>query len=211
MPGQRNFIPSRPSGSSRFIRFCQAVWDRVFGPASHFISTTTVQVEQTERGIAFHAAPARRGTPAPASTTAVSMFRLKAMGTGNDANLLRCVDWDGSIEGTTVVWILKPYKLWNTSRWLVDNVDIFYAYSVDFIFRVASYSNPPFGDVLENQIIVPRYIVPYAAFPSNGRPAHAGDIIHAGKLKSPQSVNGKTIEYIDLNVDGRAWAKQRNP
>lgn len=153
--------------------------------------------------------PAYGAAPVATATSAIYMFKLQSLGTGADANLLRCFTWDGTTTGTTSVYILKPYKLWNHARLLIDNVDTLYSYGVDFNYRQAAYSNPPFGNVTENQIIVPRYTIPYAAHAPSGRPAHTGDIIHAGKLATAQTVNGRTIEYVDLNVDGRAWARQR--
>lgn len=57
----RNTIPPRPTGDDAEAYFMQRVWDICFGTESRYIDSTTVRVEETTRGIAFHAAPARAG------------------------------------------------------------------------------------------------------------------------------------------------------
>lgn len=135
------------------------------------------------------------GAAPVATETHVEMFLYKSAGTGADADLLKCRTWDGVVEGSTDVWILKPYKLRKINAQIVGGSTIVYTWDATYLQRTASIGT----SIVEVQTIIPRYIAPYSGY--------AGDIIHAGKLKYPQIVNLQTIEYVDLNVDGRAWAK----
>lgn len=152
-----------------------------------------IRVNQSTDGVTISVEPG--GASAPATSTHVEMFLYKSAGTGADADLLKCRTWDGVVEGPTDVWVLKPYKLRKINAQIVGGSTIVYTWDATYLQRTASIGT----SIVEVQTIIPRYIAPYSGY--------AGDIIHAGKLKYPQTVNLQTIEYVDLNVDGRAWAK----
>lgn len=164
------------------------------------ISAPGVLTSHTVHGVSFEADVSSRpyGEEVPESGSPVEMFVLKSCGTGDDADLLVCRTWDGESEGVTDVYIYKPFKLRNISIRLVGGNTITYTWDATYLQRTA-FLNAGAGSIAEAQTIVPRYITPYTGY--------AGDVIHAGKLKYAQTVNLRTIEYVDLNVDGRAWAK----
>src|SRR5581483_11833442 len=51
----RGFIPPRPTGSSRQIRFSQAVWDMLWGGGARINSSDTVKTKRTTKGISLSA------------------------------------------------------------------------------------------------------------------------------------------------------------
>lgn len=192
MPGQRNFIPSRPSGSSRFIRFCQAVWDRVFGPAGNFISTTTVQVEQTERGIAFHAAPARGG---------FTGFSKRYRVVRTEANYIVCHDFNApESEGSTEIEIAKPYSAQQPSTETIAGIVINYTYE-DGPDDLNKYRTAVGIDPLNTNNIGERQIViPYWQTTGTAAIVVAIPINFSGVNGS----NGQDLKLIE--VSSRCWA-----
>ena len=49
------YHPDKPSGTSRFLLFCIAVWEYLFNGKFPFIDTDTVKVERGPNGYAFKA------------------------------------------------------------------------------------------------------------------------------------------------------------
>lgn len=180
----RNFKPPRPVGEGTFIRFCQAVWDRVFGAEGQFISSTTVQVEQTTRGIILHAAPPGGKKQKPADPGIGTQVELVSV--AGDTLIVQKVDDDDNITSTLLV-IAKPYELRQSlTSELIDNVTVDYVYDNAWT-RQAVIA----GVFIETQIIIPRYTVgqqlQYIICDNTGIPG---------------------IKAMDVNVAGRAWARK---
>jgi hypothetical protein len=116
------------------------------------------------------------------SSVSVSMYRLKAVG----ADTLTCRTWDGATEGGTDVTVAKNHKLRNSiASAVIDGVTVNYTYPTTTT-RIAS-----IGASSESQVVVPRYIV--------------NDIVF---VTSPSGGTGvSSVSKLDINADGRAWAK----
>jgi len=114
----------------------------------------------------------------------VQVYRYKSQ----QGDYVVCRTWDGSTEGDTDVAIAKPMKLRNSiTSATIDGVGVTYSYGASKVERTAT-----IGAVTEDQVIVPRYLV--------------NDLIFATSSTGGTGVSGQS--KIDLNVDGRAWAKK---
>lgn len=124
----------------------------------------------------------------------VTQYRLKSVGD----DVLSCVEFDGTSEGEAVT-IAKPYKLRKTPfhnapfghTYILEGypgapaqIIVFYNY-ISGEYRIATS-----GNLTEHQVIIPRYSL--------------NDIIYA-----TASSNGTatSADLVDLNADGRAWAR----
>ncbi|HYG73471.1 MAG TPA: hypothetical protein VEK08_00460 [Planctomycetota bacterium] len=105
-----------------------------------------------------------------------------------EPDYLVCREWDG-VEEYGQVLVAKPYLLRNA---ITARNGVSYTYT-NTQTRTAVQSS-----ITETQVVIPRYV--------------EGDIIYAargiqGGMGMPEDVS-HDIRWIDLNVDGRAWAKQ---
>lgn len=141
------------------------------------------------------------GGGAAAPALSLQRFRLKSIG----ANTLTCRTWDGSSEGATDVLVAKPTKLRNAIvTELIDARVITYSYPSN-IERVAAATG--FPD--EQQNIVPRYLGPYSYVNAQAQTVtYSGDEIYAAQFSTPIIATPTPVYYLDVNVDGRAWAKK---
>lgn len=137
----------------------------------------------------------------------VSRYRVKSI----QRNYLTCRTWDGSAEGATDICIAKPFKLRRAiAGAIIDGVNVSYTYDAADIpstTRIASN-----GTETETQIIVPRYLF---AAPSQ-LPDKGDEIFAVGANTGLVTVanepvgtaGGQAITLLDLNIDGRAWARK---
>lgn len=116
------------------------------------------------------------------------------------ANHITCRPYTDTGDATTPVPIAKPYYLrYSRSQVTVDTITINYTYdAIDSpnAQRVASS-----GFATQKEIIIPRYKV--------------GDIIYAVRFPEGLSATDdlaleSNTHLLDLNVDGRAWARKYN-
>lgn len=95
---------------------------------------------------------------------------------------------------STVVYIARPSKLRKSiGSEIIGGNTITYSY-VSEVSRVATFST-----FFESQIVVPWHLTGdhiYAAKPDGG----------TGVVTAAPDIVGDAVEWIDLNVDGRAWA-----
>jgi|JI9StandDraft_2_1071091.scaffolds.fasta_scaffold279821_2 hypothetical protein len=147
-------------------------------------------LRQILRGVASP----RQIDPAGASL-ASEVRRFKITEVAHD--YLQCVTWDGVTEGA-VTYVAKPFLLRAS------------ALEREFSGGTLEFSNittsggertATLGATVENQVVVPEYF--------------AGDEITAirnvkGKTGVTREEAGETkdIEWLDLNLDARAWAKE---
>ena len=120
--------------------------------------------------------------PAMASSSMMQTFKITAIG-DND---LTCVTYDGATSGTTTYQIARP---WLSRRYTWDTLTIngvTYAY-VDAQKRTATS-----GTTTEIQRITFAYTV--------------GDMIIAAQVSQVSDYG--TWEWLDLNMDGRDWARE---
>ena len=100
---------------------------------------------------------------------------------------IKVLTWNGASEGTDPIYVAKPYLL---RRSLASWNGLTFTYSSNFE-RTATKG----GDT-EDQVIVPAYVpddILYVVRPYGGT-----DTVDA---------DDQPIVWLDLNVDGRAWAK----
>jgi len=120
----------------------------------------------------------------------VQQFKIVSI----DYDFLTCNEWFGGVKGTRgklQIKVAKPYLLRKTPFVSPepDRSGIEYTYSGT---QARTADN---GDT-EDQVVVPSYVV--------------GDIIYACSpiVNGTGVLNGKiTLDWIDCNFDGRAWAK----
>jgi len=114
-------------------------------------------------------------------------FRVQSV--GNDH--ITCHTWDGTTEGTVDVKVAKPYLLRRTPFDGETRDGITYTYS-SAVEREADD-----GADTEDQVIVDSYI--------------EDDIIYAiRRISGGTDVTVSTVDlqWLDLNIDGRYWAKK---
>jgi len=95
------------------------------------------------------------------------------------------------------VYLLRPYLLRQRATRQVAGLTVNYAYDAEGQRRTSTVA----GLVSENQVIVPTYEV--------------NDILYGMLLDHPTQLNITptgtptvvTVEYVDINADGRAWAR----
>ncbi len=189
------YEPPRPAGSGSDSRWFQWVHDAIKSLKPQQVPNSLVN--HTTKGVSIISKAVSGGPSAPAAPSVkVSMFKLKEL----FGDYLRCKTWDGTRggdgagEGEDDVLIAKPFKLWNTILTAnLDLVTVGYTYDPTTVKRTAT------TDIdHEIQIVIPRYLI--------------DDIIYAAECKGGNSgVNGPgdvPIKWIDLNRDGRAWARK---
>lgn len=120
------------------------------------------------------------------SSAGVSQYRIKSV----QGDYCTCRTWNGTTEGGSDVYIAKPYKLRTSiTGATIDGVSVSYSYASS-VERTATISGSG-----ENQVVVPRYL--------------ANDLIFAASSDHTSvSVSGTELTLIDINADGRAWAKK---
>jgi hypothetical protein len=100
---------------------------------------------------------------------------------------IKVLTWDGTSEGTDPIYVAKPYLL---RRSLASWNGLTFTYSSNFEREATD------GVDTEDQVIVPAYVpddILYVIRPYGG----TGTV-------DPDT---QPIVWLDLNVDGRAWAK----
>jgi hypothetical protein len=146
------------------------------------------KVKYSESGTVLEILPGSGGRPSPISP--IKRFRLIAL--RGDYSL--CRTWDGINLGSDYVFVARPPKLRRSiSAETIGGNVISYTYSGP-TSRIAAFST-----FSENQIVIPWHLgldEIYAAKPDGG----TGVVTVA-----PETVD-EPVEWIDLNVDGRAWA-----
>lgn len=118
-------------------------------------------------------------------------FKLKSV----SADYLTCRTWDGATEGGTDVYIAKAPKLRHVGSESIAGTTWNYTYSAESGYedgkRVASD-----GTNSEKQVVIPVYIIGDEIFAST--PDAGTDV----------TVGADELTFLDLNVDGRAWARK---
>lgn len=167
--------PKCPTGTSPEAQFMRWVYHTLVSLKP--MDTPNAQWNRTGKGWGLR-------VTAPAGTgLKVATYHYKSMTTEG----LSCRTWDGTTEGTQIIYIAKPPKLrYTVTSEVIDGVTVTYsAYSGQT--RHAAGSNGQ----SENQAIVPRYLV--------------DDVIFAVSCYTGALEATAAITLLDLNIDGRAW------
>lgn len=103
--------------------------------------------------------------------------------------------WSGSAWGSDIYIAKPPLLRFSITSYYYQGVTVNYSsYSTSVQTRAASFSSTSYSGS-EVQTII--------------RPYQADDVIWVAKTnKTIVTVSGAELDYIDLNVDGRAWAKK---
>jgi hypothetical protein len=127
--------------------------------------------------------------PPPGGGSTISQFRVFSV----QEDHLVCRTWDGSTEGVDDINIAKPYLLRRTpfDGQLVNGKTYTYTSNTE--------RNVDDGANNEDQLIIPRYTDP-------SQPT----IYAATSLALPidVEVGGLKLIWVDINADGRAWARK---
>lgn len=190
-----NYKPPLPTGNSPVAMFARAVWFRLFGGEFPFGDTDTVKVDYTGGKYYFKTKLANSIGTSQSST--IQQFKIVADG----GDYWVCHTWDGTTEGSSAVNVAKPYKIragtGKITTETIRGVPHYYTYSYSsgiYIRSVYTDSSYTTNSLVERNTIIPSPI--------------PGDIIYATSgfsTASPSTLVG--VEYLDLNVDGRAWAE----
>jgi len=140
--------------------------------------TRQAGVTSTPHGISTYDGPAD-GFSNKRSSRPLKRFRIKTV--NNDT--LTCVTWDGTLEGAENIEVAKPWKL----QHVLSNYG-----SITTISSVSS-TEITVGDgtTSETWVVTPSYEVDDEIYADSNV---SGGVYHA------------TARYIDVNIDGRAWA-----
>jgi hypothetical protein len=131
------------------------------------------------------------------ASSAISQFKIS----DDMGDYWSCYTWDGTTLGSTFVKVAKPYKLrCSTGAIQIEVVrgsTLYYQYS----YASGIYTRSVFGNVnMTTQSLLERDVI-------NPSPL-VNDIIYAASGFSTLSPSTLTdVTYLDLNVDGRAWAE----
>jgi hypothetical protein len=115
---------------------------------------------------------------------ALEVRQFKVTGMAGDFIISRT--WDGTDLGVADVKIAKPYLLRRTP------FDGFARAGVSYVYVSDAARTATAGTESETQVVVPAYEV--------------GDVVYAAK--GVAGGVGVSAEWLDLNCDGRAWAKE---
>ena len=161
------------------------------------------KLHQHESGVALEILNPGGGS-VPAEEVVAETFRLKDVRivSGPDVvslDVMRCRRYNmvTNAEEGVDVYLLRPYLLRQRATRQVAGLTVNYAYDAEGQRRTATVA----GLVSENQVIVPTYEV--------------NDILYGMLLDHPTQLNITptgtptvvTVEYVDINADGRAWAR----
>lgn len=104
--------------------------------------------------------------------------------------------YENEAETDDQTYVAKPYLLRRTPFDGASRNDISYAYT-DNVTRTATDAD----DNTETQVVVPSYVVGDIIYATTNVDGGTGVEIDTGKERI-------TVEWVDLNADGRAWAKE---
>lgn len=144
----------------------------------------------------------------PSPAAAPSGLRIAQMITVNVSSFgdyMLCRTWDGTTEGATMIAVARPFLLRKSvfDGFIID--DYSYAYA-----SVSQRTKTRQSDrKAETQVIVPGYVnsdlsdIRHIIYAATGI-AGGTKVLETGNELDPT----KPVAWLDLNVDGRAWAKK---
>jgi len=122
----------------------------------------------------------------------VRQFKVKSV----KDDYLICVAWDGAVKSPAEIELAKPPLLRRTiytatSRVLADGS------TLTFTYLTAQRRKASDGTDDEFQVVVPEYVVDDIVY--------GIQTIHGGM--DAKGTDGNQVRWLDLNIDGRAWAR----
>lgn len=131
-------------------------------------------------------------TPTGKASAAIGQFQI--LDSVNQPDFITGYTWDGTTRGNTIIKIAKPYTLRKTpfhNRGTFAGISYNYTSNIQRIATRTSQS----PTTTETQVIVPGYRIFAVIYAAKGIVDFAGEGVPSG------------VEWLDLNVDGRQWAK----
>lgn len=161
------------------------------------VNSLDVLTSHTSAGVARKAIAQRTVSETGGIT---SQFRVHTVGD----DYLICYEWDGAAITGDLVYIAKPFHLRRTP---FDGLDVTYAIenppnpnfnvTLHYVYSSATFRTASLGGQSEGQTVIPRF-------------ALDRDIIYASEVEQSIGINdpnGSEITLVDINADGRSWAK----
>ncbi len=168
--------PNPVTGTSR-----EAAWQnrvRSAGVANRLLDGPNYRVKQLTTGKIIE------WDQAGGAGESVTLYRFKSMG----LNHINCRTWDGTTEGSSDVFIAKPFKLRFsiTTETIRGTTFTYTGFDTTNQSRIATG-----GGNQETQFITPMYLV--------------NDLIYAMSATTLVTFAGGPVSSVDLNADGRAF------
>ena len=131
-------------------------------------------------------------------TEGASISQFKIVSDGGD--YWNCKTWDGTTLGTDITKVAKPYKLragtGKIASEAIRGITYTYTYTAVTVSGVTGYYTRAVSG--SDGSAETDYMIPDPL---------ANDIIYAASFATTTPSTLSDVEWIDLNVDGRAWAK----
>ena len=181
-------LPSPPVGYS-----AEAVWMRRmhdFVSSLKLLPGVGYRIRQTPRGVILEMGQSPGG---PNTSRALDVRTFQVTSADVSGDCIACLLFDPVTESTSgsAVRVALPWLMqsWNTVKTVPIFGEVDYTYTLSAQKRVASWSS---GANIEVQLITEPYAV--------------GDVITAVSATTGVVYSSADVTWLDLNVDGRAWA-----
>ena len=135
---------------------------------------------------------------------AMAFEQLRVIEEFND--YLRCHSWDGSVEGTTDIYVAKPYMLRHVlSHYaIITHLTTLAVYSIRVDDKDDANPDDPY--TIEDWAVTPPY------FNDTDYPDHVCEIwaveTDTGVTRPVQGEDDEPVTLLDINYDARAWAQK---
>lgn len=202
-----NYIPPRPSGSTRFSLFCQAIWDGFWGTESIFVDTPDgpLRFQKFENGKYL-----------PVLKREASSFRkLVRMYVLIEEfdDYLRCAALTIEEDGTrhflssddTDVYIAKPADIRHSiTAQIIDGDSLTYSYA-DEHTRTATIDEGEATEISEVEVVSPWYLPEDET--NDGNIIYAVETVGTGVFRLVSTGPDVFEQLTLLEISGREWAR----
>lgn len=129
----------------------------------------------------------------PDTGSEIQQFKLKSV----QGDYITCRSWNGTSEGSSDVFIAKPFRLRRDP--FDQQTIVFPTYTASYSYTNNTQRTETISGVNEEQVVIPVFNPNF-------------DIIYAIDCDglNISTVDDEPISLIDLNLDGRAWAGPAN-
>lgn len=117
-----------------------------------------------------------------------------------------CYEWDGTAAGTEEIYIARPFnhRVSNFHLRTIEYNSDGDSYSATYSYSSATKRTVTIGGVAETQVLIPHFKTGFDIIYAT----ESEQSITAGPLNATVTdPNDAPISLLDLNLDGRSWAK----
>ena len=184
-----------PTGNTKETTFMRAVMDKIKNQFN-FFDSTTIRVEQTTRGIRFHARPQSRSAPAAPSGGLLTPFTITTISptVGQDY-----FEAESSVDGSTALIAKLPEFRPSILAETIDTIPTTYVYSLTNADNVRVATDKKENS--ESQFCTPRYVVGQIIFA-------AGVVSTGGVATGVPEVDAQPTAWLDTTP--RQWGGQNS-